>query len=166
MEKIKDQVAVRMADTTTEEIDAIHRYIYLLGEYQKMSDSAVCITKETLKAQMEDKTLEVALAEYQGKPIGLGLFYTLASGFSGKTSMFLNIFFVEEKYRFLGAGREIIKYLSQICLDRNYERMEWLCLDWNEPSIKFYKGLESRVIDVVTTYRLMPEDMERLAGEE
>lgn len=165
MEKIKDQVTVRMAGTTPEEIDAIHRYIYLLGEYQKMSEATVCITKETLKKQLEDKTLEVALAEYQGKPIGLGLFYTLASGFSGKTSMFLNIFYVEEELRFLGAGREIIKYLSQICLDRNYERMEWLCLDWNEPSIKFYKSLDSKIVDVVTTYRLMPDDMERLAGE-
>lgn len=165
MEKIKDQVTVRMAGTTPVEIDAIHRYIYLLGEYQKMSAATVCITKEKLKEQMEDKTLEVCLAEYQGKIIGLGLFYTLASGFSGKTSMFLNIFYVEEELRFLGAGREIIKFLSQVCLDRNYERMEWLCLDWNEPSIKFYKSIDSRIIDTITTYRLMPEDMEILAAE-
>ncbi len=165
MEKIGDQVTVRMAGTTPKEIDAIYRYIYLLGEYQKMSAQAVCISKETLKEQMENKTLEVALAEYKGEPIGLGLFYTLASGFSGKTSMFLNIFYVEEKVRFLGAGRKIISFLSQICLDRNYERMEWLCLDWNEPSIKFYKSVDSRIIDTITTYRLMPEDMEKLAAE-
>ena len=79
--------------------------------------------------------------------------------------MFLNIFYVEEKVRFLGAGRKIISFLSQICLDRNYERMEWLCLDWNEPSIKFYKSVDSRIIDTITTYRLMPEDMEKLAAE-
>ena len=162
MEQIGDQVILRMSGTTEEEIDAIHRYIYLLGKYQKMAESSVTISKETLKEQIENKTLEAVLAEYEGKPIGLGLFYTLASGFSGRTSMFLNIFYVDEEKRFLGAGKKIMGYLSQLAIDRNYERIEWLCLNWNEPSLKFYRELGSREMNIVTTFRLLPEDMYRL----
>jgi len=166
MEQIGSKVTLRMAGTTTEEIDAIHQYIHLLGTYQRMAASSVVISKETLKEQMDNKTLEVVLAEYEGTPIGLGLFYTLASGFSGKTSMFLNIFYVDEDKRFLGAGKKIIKYLSQIAIDRNYERMEWLCLDWNEPSLKFYRSIGSKEINIVTTFRLLPDDMNRLIDEQ
>jgi len=165
MEQFKQDVVLRMAGTTPQEVDAIHRYINLLGQYQKMAEGSYNISKEKLKELLDNKTLEAVLAEDEGEPSGIGLFYTLASGFSGKTSMFLNIFFVEEEKRFLGIGKKIIKYLSQIALDRNYERIEWLCLDWNEASMKFYRGIESKEIDTVTTFRLMPDDMKRLVSK-
>ena len=66
----------------------------------------------------------------------------------------------------LGIGKAIITYLSQICVDRNYERMEWLCLTWNEPSMGYYRAIGSREIDIVRTFRLMPDDMRRMVGQE
>ena len=56
-------------------------------------------------------------------------------------------------------------YLSKISLERGYERIEWLCLNWNEPSLRFYRGIQSREIDTVITFRLMPDDMKRLNEE-
>lgn len=162
MGQIDDKTVFKMAGTTLKEIDSIRKYIYLLGEYQKMNDSSVVISRETLKEQIENRTLEVVLAEYEEEIVGIALFYKLASGFSGKTSMFLNIFYVDEGKRFFGVGKKLIRYLSQIAIDRDYERIEWLCLDWNKPALVFYRGIGSKEIDTVTTFRLMPDDMVEL----
>ena len=79
--------------------------------------------------------------------------------------MFLNIFFVDENARGQGVGKSIIRYLSELSLERGYERIEWLCLDWNEPSLKFYRSIGSKEISSVITFRLLQEDMERLADK-
>lgn len=160
-----EKLTLRMADTRPEDIDALHKYIYKLGRYQKMSESSVTISKETLKEQIDNKTLESVIAFLDGEPVGIGLFYTLASGFTGGTSMFLNIYYVEQELRGKGIGKAIMTYLSQLSLERGYERIEWLCLTWNEPSLKFYRGIDSREIDTVITFRLMPDDMRRLDAE-
>ena len=160
-----NELKVRMVKEASEsDIDAVYRFIYELGAYQKMSPESVTIPKETLKEQLEKKTLECMIAALNGIPVGIGLFYTLASGFTGKTSMFLNIFYVKEEVRGKGVGKEIIKKLSELSIERGYERIEWLCLNWNEPSLKFYRGIDSREISSVITFRLMPEDMERLVN--
>ena len=79
--------------------------------------------------------------------------------------MFLNIFFVDENLRGHGIGKAIMKHLSGIAVERDYERIEWLCLDWNKPSLDFYRGIGSREISSVITFRLLQEDMERLSAE-
>lgn len=162
---VEEKLTIRMATTEQSDIDALHEYIYKLGRYQKMAETSVTITKETLKEQIANKTLESAIAFLDGKPVGIGLFYTLASGFTGRTSMFLNIYYVEEELRGKGIGKAIMAYLSKLSLERGYERIEWLCLNWNEPSLKFYRGIQSREIDTVITFRLMPDDMKRLNEE-
>lgn len=160
-----NELQIRMATTNASDIDAVHAFIYKLGVYQKMGDESVTISKETLKEQLGDKTLECVIAMINEVPVGIGLFYTLASGFTGRTSMFLNIFYVEESERGKGVGKAILSYLSALSLERKYERIEWLCLNWNEPSLKFYRGIESKEISSVITFRLMHEDMERLISK-
>ena len=162
---VEEKLTIRMAPTDQSDIDALHKYIYKLGRYQKMAETSVTITKETLKEQIGNKTLESVIAFLDDEPVGIGLFYTLASGFTGRTSMFLNIYYVEENLRGKGIGKAIMAYLSKISLERGYERIEWLCLNWNEPSLRFYRGIQSREIDTVITFRLMPDDMKRLNEE-
>lgn len=163
---MNNNLSIRMADSSNiEDIKALHKYIYMLGRYQKMAESSVTIDEETLTKQIEDKTLESCIAFLDGEPVGIGLFYTLASGFTGGTSMFLNIYYVEEHLRGKGVGKAIMAYLSKLSLERGYERIEWLCLNWNEPSLRFYRGIDSREISSVITFRLMPDDMRRLNEE-
>ena len=159
------KICLKMAGTDINDINVVHKYIYELGKYQKMSDESVSISKETLKKQLENKVLECVIASSNDMEVGIGLFYTLESGFTGKTSMFLNIFFVDENARGQGVGKSIIRYLSELSLERGYERIEWLCLDWNEPSLKFYRSIGSKEISSVITFRLLQEDMERLADK-
>lgn len=157
-----EKLCLRMAGTDRQDVRIVYEYICKLGKYQKMTPENVCISKEQLRKQLRDKTLECVIANQNGKDVGIGLFYTLESGFTGRTSMFLNIFFVDENLRGHGIGKAIIKYLSGIAVERDYERIEWLCLDWNKPSLDFYRGIGSREISSVITFRLLQEDMERL----
>ena len=90
---------IRMATTSPEDIDILHEYIYKLGVYQRMNETNCNIDKETLTEQIGNKTLESCIAFLNGKAVGVGLFYTLASGFTGGTSMFLNIYYVDEDKR-------------------------------------------------------------------
>lgn len=162
-----NELKIRMAVETNEaDIEAVYSFIYKLGAYQKMAPESVTISKEVLQAQLKRKTLECVIADLNEAPVGIGLFYTLASGFTGKTSMFLNIFYVEEELRGKGVGKAIIRKLSELSMERGYERIEWLCLNWNEPSLKFYRGIASREISSVITFRLMPDDMRRLVDQE
>lgn len=159
-----DKLELRMANERDDgDVEAVHEFIYKLGAYQKMPPESVTISKQTLKEQLEKKTLECVMAALNDIPVGIGLFCALASGFTGKTSMFLNVFYVKEELRGKGIGTEIIKKLSELSIERGYERIEWLCLNWNEPSLKFYRGIDSREIPVIT-FRLMLEDMKRLAN--
>ena len=162
---MNNDLTIRMAEPTPEDIGILRKYIYLLGDYQHMDETKCNIDTDTLTRQIADKTLESCIAFLNGEAVGIGLFYTLASGFTGKTSMFLNIYYVDEDKRGSGIGKAIMAYLSEISLERGYERIEWLCLDWNEPSLRFYRGIDSREISQVITFRLMPEDMLRLTGK-
>lgn len=157
-----EKLRMRMAGTDYQDVNIVYEYICKLGKYQKMTPENVCISKEELRQLLGERQLECVIAKLDENNVGIGLFYTLESGFTGRKSMFLNIFFVDENLRGHGIGKAIMKHLSGIAVERNYERIEWLCLDWNKPSLVFYRGIGSREISSVITFRLLQEDMERL----
>ncbi len=65
--------------------------------------------------------------------------------------------------RFKGLGKIMLAYLAQVALDRGCQRLEWGCLDWNEPSIKFYKDLGAYCVDIMRIYRFSPERLKEIA---
>ncbi|MDR1217658.1 MAG: GNAT family N-acetyltransferase, partial [Oscillospiraceae bacterium] len=86
--------------------------------------------------------------------------------FLGKAGMYLEDLFVLPDYRGLGVGRAMLRELAAIAVKRGYGRLEWQCLDWNEPSIKFYKSLGAAAMGDRTTYRLSGSVLNKLAGTE
>jgi len=125
-----------------------------LAIYEKMADELET-TEEMLKtALFEKKQAEVILAEYQGKPIGYALFFTSFSTFHGKAGLYLEDLFVIPEGRGCGAGKALLACLAKIAEERNCGRMEWMCLNWNEPSIRFYKQMGARPMDQWTVYRV------------
>ena len=69
------------------------------------------------------------------------------------------------QFRGRGIGKALLKHLAQICVDRGYGRFQWWVLDWNEPSIEFYKALGAVAMDEWTVYRVSGEALEGLAKE-
>lgn len=121
--------------------DALQVYVFIkkLAEYEKLAHE-VSGTLDDLKNNIWNKKLAEVLLAYEGdKPIGFCLFFTTFSTFTCKGNIYLEDVYIDEEYRGKGYGNEIFRQLSIIAHNRDYERFEWVCLDWNEPSIRFYE---------------------------
>ena len=101
-----------------------------------------------------------------GKEVGFALFFHNFSTFLGRAGLYLEDLYVLPEHRGKGYGKAIFRRLASIARQRGCGRMEWWCLDWNAPSIAFYRSLSARPMDEWTVYRLTGEDLERLAEPE
>ena len=129
-------------------------FIRQLAEYEKMSDQVVA-TKELLQEWIfEKKKAEVLFVCDREKEVGFALFFHNFSTFLGRAGIYLEDLFVLPEYRGMGYGKALLKKLARITVERKCGRLEWSCLDWNQPSIDFYRSLGAVSMDEWTTYRL------------
>ena len=141
----------------------ILKFIKDLAEYEKMSDEVVA-TEEILENWIFDKgRAEVIFAVAEGQEVGFALFFHNFSTFLGRAGIYLEDVFVKPEYRGRGFGRAIMKKLAQIAAERGCGRFEWWCLNWNTPSIGFYKSLGARPMEDWTVYRLEGKALDNLA---
>ncbi len=146
-----------------EDVEVILEFIKALAEYEKMEDEVVA-TPELLEEWIFDKQkAEVIFAVVNGEEVGFALFFHNFSTFLGRAGIHLEDLFVKPEYRGKGYGKALLIKLSQITVERGCGRLEWDCLDWNEPSIAFYKSLGAVPMDGWTTYRLTGETLENLS---
>lgn len=106
---------------------------------------------------------EVVFACVDGTPAGYALFFQTFSSFVGKPGIFLEDLFVRPHARGHGVGKRLLAWLARTALERGCGRLEWAVLDWNEPSIGFYRSLGAIAQDDWTAYRLTDEALEQLA---
>ena len=153
MEEVTFRKAVR------EDVPLILEFIKGLAEYDKMSDEVVA-TEEILDEWLFDKEkAEVIFAIAEGEEVGFALFFHNFSTFLGRAGIYLEDLFVKPKYRGNGYGKAILKRLAQIAVERGCGRLEWSCLDWNQPSIDFYLSLGATPMSGWTGYRLTGETL-------
>ena len=137
----------------------ILRFIRLLAEYEKMDD-LVTATEEELRRQLfEKKNAEVVFAVLNGKEIGFALFFHNFSTFLGKAGLYLEDLYVLEEYRGQGYGKALFRELARVAVERGCGRFEWWCLDWNRPSIEFYRSMGALPMDEWTVYRIDGETL-------
>ena len=105
------------------------------------------------------KKAEVIFAIVDNKEIGFALFFHNFSTFLGKAGIYLEDLFVLPEFRGRGHGKNLLKILSRIAVERGCGRVEWCCLDWNKPSIDFYKSFGAVPMDDWTIYRLTGENL-------
>lgn len=153
MEEVTFRKAVR------EDVPLILEFIKGLAEYEKMSDEVVA-TEEILDEWLFDKEkAEVIFAIAEGEEVGFALFFHNFSTFLGRAGIYLEDLFVKPKYRGNGYGKAILKRLAQIAVERGCGRLEWSCLDWNQPSFDFYLSLGATPMSGWTGYRLTGETL-------
>jgi GNAT superfamily N-acetyltransferase len=100
-----------------------------------------------------------------GNPVGFALFFHNYSTFLGKPGIYLEDLFVRPEARGRGIGKRLLAWLAQTTVERDCGRLEWSVLDWNEPSIGFYRSLGAVLKDEWQIFRLTGEALEALAGE-
>ena len=136
-----------------------------MAAYEKMSDQVVA-TEELLREWIFEKgKAEVLFVCEDNKEVGFALFFHNFSTFLGRAGIYLEDLFVLPEYRNKGYGKSLLKKLAQITVERGCGRLEWACLDWNKPSIDFYKSLGAAVMDEWTTYRLTGDTLMEMAKE-
>ena len=105
------------------------------------------------------------VAEVDGKIVGIALWFLNYSTWLGKPGIYLEDLFVQPEYRGHGIGKGFMQTLAKICIERGYERFQWWVLDWNEPSIDFYKSLGAVPMDEWTVFRLSGDALKKFANE-
>ena len=148
---------------TADDTALILSFIRQLAEYEKMSDLVVA-DEALLREWIFDKQkAEVIFALEDGVEVGFALFFHNFSTFLGRAGIYLEDLFVRPEYRGRGYGKGLLRELARIAVERGCGRLEWWCLDWNQPSIDFYLSLGAEPMNEWTTYRFSGEGLRALA---
>ena len=147
-----------------EDVGTILELIRLLAEYEHMTDQVVATEALLAETLFDKRQAEVLLAELDGQSVGMALFFHNYSTFLGRGGLYLEDLFVRPEYRGRGFGKRILQRLAQIAVERGCGRMEWSCLDWNTPSIGFYRSLGAQPMDEWTVYRLTGDTLAAAAA--
>ena len=151
-----------------EEKDAamILRFIRALAAYEKLSDQVVA-TEELLREWIfEKKKAEVLFPMEEGEEVGFALFFHNFSTFLGRAGLYLEDLYISPEYRGKGYGKATLQRLAQIAVERGCGRLEWSCLDWNQPSIDFYLSLGAVPLEEWTVYRLTGDTLTQMAAQQ
>ena len=140
-------------------------FIRQLAEYEQLLDQVVADETTLEEWIFEKKKAEVLFVLEEGKEVGFALFFHNFSTFLGRAGLYLEDLFVIPEYRGKGYGKALRRRLAQIARERGCGRMEWWCLDWNRPSIEFYRALGAQPMDEWTVYRLEGETLKNMAEE-
>lgn len=139
---------------TEQDVSLILYFIRSLAEYEHMADEVVATEALLQEWIFEKRKAEVIFALEDGKETGFALFFHNFSTFLGRAGIYLEDLFVLPEYRGKGYGKELIQTLARIAVERGCGRLEWWCLDWNTPSIEFYRSLGAVPMDEWTVYRI------------
>ena len=139
-------------------------FIKGLAEYEHMADDVVADVPTLEHWLFDEKKAEVLFAVEDGVKVGFALFFHNFSTFLGRAGIYLEDLFVKPEYRGRGYGKGLLTKLSEIAVERGCGRLEWWCLDWNTPSIEFYKSMGAVPMDEWTTFRITGETLQKLGG--
>lgn len=158
-------IAIRPA--TPDDVPLIRQLIVELAEYERMRDAAVA-TDAALREQLfgAQPAAEVLLGEVDGQPAGFALFFHNFSTFLGRRGLYLEDLFVRPQFRGAGLGKHLMASLARLALQRGCGRFEWSVLDWNAPSIGFYRSIGAVGMDEWTVQRLEGDALHALAARD
>ncbi len=137
------------------DIPVIRQLVVDLATYEREPDAVSATQGDLHQALFGDRPVaEAILAEDASAVLGMALFFTNFSTWSGKPGLYLEDLFVRPAARGAGLGKALLVHLAQLAVARGYGRFEWSVLDWNEPAIGFYKALGARPMDEWTVMRV------------
>jgi len=156
---------VTFRDATEKDTLLLLTFIRALAEYEHMLDQVVADEKLLREWLFERKVAEAFFAVADGVEVGFALYFHNFSTFLGRGGIYLEDLFILPEQRGKGYGKAILRHLAQIARARGCGRLEWACLDWNKPSIDFYRSLGAVPMDEWTVYRVSGSSLAELAGE-
>jgi GNAT superfamily N-acetyltransferase len=152
------------------DLPLIVQFIRDLADYERLAhdvrmDEAVLAEKLFGANNGHGPYAEVLIGQIDGVAQGFALFFHNFSTFEGRPGIYLEDLFVRPEARGSGLGKALLGRLAALAVERDCARLEWAVLDWNEPSIAFYKALGARAMDEWTIFRVDGKALTQLAGE-
>jgi GNAT superfamily N-acetyltransferase len=160
-------MSLSIRPATVADVATIFDLIKQLAVYEKL-EHMVTGSETMLRDALfgERRSCECVIARVDEKPIGFALYFTTFSTFLCKPGLYLEDLFVLPEARGSGHGKALLKHLAQIAIDRNCGRFEWRVLDWNTPSIEFYKSLGAAIMPEWHLVRMTEPEFRALAGHQ
>jgi GNAT superfamily N-acetyltransferase len=151
---------------TVADVPLILAFIKKLADYERLAHEVIA-TEEGLRETLFGARpyAEVVIAHYEAEPVGFALFFHNFSTFVGRPGLYLEDLYVDERQRGKGFGKALLVHLARLAVARGCGRFEWAVLDWNEPSISFYKSLGAVPMDEWTVFRVTGDALETLANQ-
>jgi len=150
---MENKILIRSA--SEKDVSAIFSLIKELAEYEKLADQVVTSEDELKRALFcENNFVEILIAEYEGQIVGQALFFKNFSTFLGKPGIYLEDLYVKPEIRGKGIGKALLDRIISLAKERNYGRVEWAVLDWNESAIEFYEKIGAKKLEQWKIFRL------------
>ncbi|MGH7523467.1 MAG: GNAT family N-acetyltransferase [Gemmatimonadales bacterium] len=155
--------AATLRPATAGDVPLILQLIRELAEYERLADQVTAVESDLHDALFGPRPVaEVILAEVDGEAAGYALFFRNFSTFLCRHGVYLEDLFVRPAYRGRGIGKQLLTHLAKLAVERGAQRLEWAVLDWNTPSIEFYRHLGARPLGDWTVFRLEGDALKRL----
>ena len=156
----------RIRCATVADCQLILDFVKELADYEKLSHQVVA-TRETLAETLfgEQAYAEVLIGEFEHSPVGYALFFHNFSTFTGRPGIYLEDIYVNPASRGKGFGKSLLAYIAKLAVERHCTRVEWSVLDWNEPSIQFYRSIGAMPMQGWTVQRLDGTALDSFAKE-
>ena len=157
---------IEYREATKDDVGKILEFIRALAEYERLPHEVVATEELLLETLFGAKPYaEVIFAEIDRIAVGFALFFHNFSTFQGRPGIYLEDLFVDPEYRGKGIGKGLLSRVAEIAVERKCGRFEWSVLDWNTPSIEFYRAMGAKPKDEWTTFRVDGETLERLGNK-
>jgi GNAT superfamily N-acetyltransferase len=157
----------QIRDASGADVPDLIRLVQGLAAYEKEPESATATAEqfhEALFPAQGHPTAYALVGVREGTVVGMAIWFRSFSTWTGRAGIWLEDLFVDPEQRGNGIGKALLARLAAICVERGWTRLEWSVLDWNTPSIDFYRAHGARTLDDWTTFRLDGDALSRLAG--
>jgi len=159
-----DDFIIRKAEKA--DVALVLDFIKKLAVYERLSHEVVATEEQLVKYLFsEERVAKVVIGYYQDNPVGFALYFYNFSTFLGKPGIYLEDLYVLEEQRGRGFGKALLAYLAKLAVEKDCGRLEWAVLDWNEPSIEFYKSLGANIMNEWLVNRLTGEGLLKLSEQ-
>lgn len=155
----------RIRPATADDVPAMVRLVHDLAAYEKAPEQCV-LTEEMLHERLfgTAPALYAHVAEVEGTVVGIAIWFLNFSTWDGVHGIHLEDLYVDPDHRGSGLGKALLAELARICVERRYSRLQWQVLDWNTPSIDFYRALGAVDLEEWRTYRLAGDALQALGS--
>lgn len=154
---------IRFKTATEEDVPLILEFIKEMAIYEKMLDKLIA-TEEYLKESIfHNNRADAVLIELDNKYIGYIIYFFNYSTFVGREGLYIEDIYIKPEYRGQGLGKTCFEFLVKIAKKHKCQRVEWTCLDWNEPSLKFYKSIGAKPMKEWILHRLDKEAIDKIS---